>query len=69
MCCWPRPRFWHLEAAVAAGRPALGAVAELYFSAASWSFEAELSDPDRRGEYQGAANLGGTLGYVWAPAL
>jgi MFS family permease len=43
--------------------------AELYFSAASWSFEAELSDPDRRGEYQGAANLGGTLGYVWAPAL
>ncbi|MEJ7834071.1 MAG: MFS transporter [Nocardioides sp.] len=43
--------------------------AELYFAAASWSFEAELSDPDRRGEYQGAANLGGTLGYVWAPAL
>ena len=43
--------------------------AELFFSAASWSFEAELSDPDRRGEYQGAANLGGTLGYVWAPAL
>ena len=43
--------------------------AELYFSAASWSFESELSDPDRRGEYQGAANLGGTLGYVWAPAL
>jgi MFS family permease len=42
--------------------------AELYFSAASWAFEAELSDPDRRGEYQGAANLGGTLGYVWAPA-
>jgi MFS family permease len=43
--------------------------AELYFSAASWAFEAELSDPDRRGEYQGAANLGGTLGYVWAPAV
>lgn len=43
--------------------------AELYFAAASWSFEAELSDPDRRGEYQGAGNLGGTLGYVWAPAL
>lgn len=29
---------------------------------------AELSDPDRRGEYQGAARLGGTLGSVWAPA-
>ena len=43
--------------------------AELYLSAASWAFEAELSDPDRRGEYQGAGNLGGTLGYVWAPAL
>ncbi|GEP38610.1 MFS transporter [Nocardioides psychrotolerans] len=43
--------------------------AELYLSAASWAFESELSDPDRRGEYQGAGNLGGTLGYVWAPAL
>jgi len=42
--------------------------AELYFSVAKWSFDSELSDPDRRGEYQGAANLGGTLGYVWAPA-
>ena len=38
-------------------------------SAASWSFEAELMDPDRRGEYQGAAELSGTLGRVWAPAL
>jgi MFS family permease len=43
--------------------------AELYLSAASWSFEAELMDPDRRGEYSGAAELGGTLGRVWAPAL
>ncbi|WP_341924034.1 MFS transporter [Nocardioides psychrotolerans] len=43
--------------------------AELYLSAASWAFESELSDPDKRGEYQGAGNLGGTLGYVWAPAL
>ena len=43
--------------------------AELFFAAANWSFEAELSDPDRRGEYQGAGNLGGTLGYVFAPAL
>jgi MFS family permease len=43
--------------------------AELYLSAASWSFEAELMDPDRRGEYSGAANLSSTLGKVWAPAL
>jgi len=43
--------------------------AELYLSAASWSFEAELMDPDRRGEYQGAAEFSGTLGRVWAPAV
>ncbi|QCW51200.1 MFS transporter [Nocardioides dongxiaopingii] len=43
--------------------------AELYLSAASWSFEAELMDPRRRGEYQGAAELSGTAGRVWAPAL
>jgi MFS family permease len=43
--------------------------AELYLSAASWSFEAELMDPRRRGEYQGADELSGTLGRVWAPAL
>ena len=43
--------------------------AELYQSAAHWGLVAELSDPDRRGEYQGAAVLGGTLGSVWAPAL
>ncbi len=43
--------------------------AELYLSAASWSFEAELMDVRRRGEYQGASELSGTLGRVWAPAL
>jgi MFS family permease len=43
--------------------------AELFLSAASWTFEAELMDPRRRGEYQGAAELAGTLGRVWAPAL
>ena len=43
--------------------------AELKLSAASWAFEAELMDPRRRGEYQGAAELSGTLGKVWAPAL
>lgn len=42
--------------------------AELYLAAARWSFESELSDPNRRGEYQGADNLGHSLGYVWAPA-
>jgi hypothetical protein len=43
--------------------------AELYLSAASWSFEAELMDPRQRGAYQGAAGLGMTLGKVWAPAV
>lgn len=43
--------------------------AELFLSAASWTFEAELMDPRRRGEYQGAAELMSTLGRVWAPAL
>lgn len=43
--------------------------AELFQSAGHWGFMSELSDPDRRGEYQGAAQLGGTAGSVWAPAL
>ena len=43
--------------------------AELFLSAASWQFEAELMDPRRRGEYSGAAELSGTLGRVWAPAV
>jgi MFS family permease len=43
--------------------------AELYLSAASWSFEAELMDPRRRGEYSGAAGFSSTLGKVWAPAV
>jgi MFS family permease len=43
--------------------------AELYLSAASWAFEAELMDPRQRGAYQGAAELSSTLGRVWAPAL
>ena len=42
--------------------------AELFESAASWGFQSELSDPDRRGEYQGASKLGWTAGSVWAPA-
>ena len=42
--------------------------AELFQSAAHWGFMSDLSDPDRLGEYQGAAHLGGTAGSVWAPA-
>jgi MFS family permease len=42
--------------------------AELFQSAADWGLTAELSDPDRRGEYQGAGRLGHTVGNVWAPA-
>lgn len=42
--------------------------AELFQSAGHWGLTAELSDPARRGEYQGAAQLGWTLGSVWAPA-
>ncbi len=43
--------------------------AELFQSAGQWGLQAELSDPRRRGEYQGVAQLGYTLGTVWAPAL
>jgi MFS family permease len=42
--------------------------AELFQSAGHWGLTAELSDPARRGEYQGAAQLGWTVGSVWAPA-
>jgi MFS family permease len=42
--------------------------AELFQSASHWGYMSELSDPDRLGEYQGAANLGGTVGNIWAPA-
>jgi MFS family permease len=42
--------------------------AELFQSASQWGLVAELSDPRRRGEYQGAARLGRTMGSVWAPA-
>jgi hypothetical protein len=42
--------------------------AELFDSAGQWGLQAELSDPARRGEYQGVSQLGFTLGSVWAPA-
>jgi len=43
--------------------------AELFQSAGHWGLVAELSDPHRRGEYQGASRLGITVGGVWAPAV
>ena len=43
--------------------------AELYFSGASWAFQAKLMDPARRGEYGGVAEVFSTLGGRWAPAL
>ena len=42
--------------------------AELFSSAGEWGLQAELSDPARRGEYQGVSQLGFTVGSVWAPA-
>jgi MFS family permease len=42
--------------------------AELFNSAGDWGLQAELSDPARRGEYQGVSQLGFTIGSVWAPA-
>ncbi|MFC5728960.1 MULTISPECIES: MFS transporter [Nocardioides] len=42
--------------------------AELFQSAGEWGLQAELSDPARRGEYQGVSQLGFTVGSVWAPA-
>ena len=43
--------------------------AELFISGASWSFQAELMDPRRRGEYQGVADVSRAMGSMWAPAL
>lgn len=43
--------------------------AELAVSGATWSFQAELMDPARRGEYQGVQELFSALGSRWAPAL
>lgn len=43
--------------------------AELFQSAADWGFQSELSDPARRGEYQGMSKVGFALGSLWAPAV
>ncbi|MEO7069488.1 MAG: MFS transporter [Nostocoides sp.] len=42
--------------------------AELFESASQWGFQAELSDPGRRGEYQGVSKVGFAIGGLWAPA-
>ncbi len=43
--------------------------AELFLSAAMWTFQADLMDPRRRGEYQGVGDVFNKLGFLWAPAL
>jgi MFS family permease len=43
--------------------------AELAISGASWMFQSELMDPQRRGEYQGVGDVFRALGSKWAPAL
>lgn len=43
--------------------------AELFESAGQWGFQSELSDPNRRGEYQGVSRVGFAIGTLWAPAV
>jgi len=43
--------------------------AELALTSASWTFQAKLMDPHRRGEYGGVAEVFSTIGGRWAPAL
>lgn len=42
--------------------------AELFISGASWTFQSDLMDPTRRGEYQGVQDVFSALGSRWAPA-
>ena len=42
--------------------------AELAIGSGNWVFQAQLMDPDRRGEYTGLGEVAGTLSYFWAPA-
>ena len=42
--------------------------AELFESAAQWGFQSELSDPARRGEYQGVTGLGRQVTNIIGPA-
>jgi hypothetical protein len=41
---------------------------ELFDSGATWGFMSELSDPQRRGEYQGVWGLGGRITNILGPA-
>ncbi|MEE1838760.1 MFS transporter [Streptomyces sp. NPDC088190] len=43
--------------------------AELFQAAADWGFASLLSNPARRGEYQGVTQVGNAIGNVWAPAV
>ena len=43
--------------------------AELYLSAGNWSFQSDLVDPLRRGEYNGVGEVFSALGSRWAPAV
>ncbi|WP_344043501.1 MFS transporter [Nocardioides panacihumi] len=43
--------------------------AELFLSAANWTFQADLMDPRRRGEYQGVGDVFAKAGFLWAPAV
>jgi hypothetical protein len=43
-------------------------MAELWQSAGAWTLAAELPPPDRRGEYQGAFKMGGSVEGIVAPA-
>ncbi len=43
--------------------------AELFASAGGWGFQSELSDPTRRGEYQGVWRLGYQVETIVGPAL
>jgi MFS family permease len=43
--------------------------AELFLSAANWTFQADLMDPRRRGEYQGVGEVFSKAGFLWAPAV
>ncbi|MFC0542587.1 MFS transporter [Kutzneria chonburiensis] len=59
---------WITAGLIWLGHVALTA-AELFGAAADWGLTSELSDPARRGEYQGVARVGTTVGTVWAPAV
>jgi MFS family permease len=43
--------------------------AELFEAAATWCFLSELSDPTRRGEYQGVWGIGGHITNILGPAV